>query len=189
MVDLELFFASIESRHCQDSEKKKWIKDAKDNIRNLSDSLRLIDLVTRSWNQFDPGRYEPYVFFVRDYLLRRGDGAANAVAWCDAFFPREIICGLEQAEFGVSDYRYGSDNHIKPVPLGRISEACKIVCPRCRSSAFVMGEHRQSHDTPHGDVWELSLYSLCPYCSLVRKFALTTSGYRLTLFLESPAGQ
>lgn len=165
---------------------KEAVRSLKDQAKRTMTSLELFEELRGSWNQFDPGKTRPYVFFARDYRL---GAAASMIEWCDAFFARELVSDLEDAEKGVSDYRSGPCQKRAPVPLGDFREAKREPCPDCGQPALVIGKYWQSCDSPYGDVWELHLLRLCPHCPSVENLGVRSDGYRFGHLLKRPEGE
>jgi len=185
MVDLKDFFLAAEFSSACPRDLDRWVERAKVRAKRLSEALELIGHLRTSWRwQNDPGKFGPYVFFVRGYFLDPEDRQGQNIGWCDAFFARELVSDLAVAERGVTDWR-DQDKHC-PVPLGDLSEARREPCTECDNDAYVIGTHWQTCDSPYGDTWKLDLQRFCPKCGLLKRIEICFDSYRLTSRIKLP---
>lgn len=161
------------------------MKAERERLAHTEQALKMLEALTASWLQQDPGKHGPYVFFVRDYVADESEGFP-AVEWCDAFFARQFMNDLRHAEEGVGNHYAGPHRDPQPVPLGGSGEILYEPCEKCGRPAAIVGVHNQECDSPDGDVWELELLRLCPHCPRVTQIAYRSSEYRMTGRLKRP---
>jgi len=190
MFDLRSLFGSIGTGEVPRESVTVTVRSMKESAQRTIKALELLEALRTSWNQRDPGKGMPYVFFVRDFSLQWGGGTPS-IAWCDAFFARGFVTDIARAAEGVphyDDHRPARDKRTS-VPLGEFREAKLERCNVCAHASYVVGRHWQSCDSPDGDTWELELLSLCPDCLHVDRIGHRVDGYRMGHLLKRPEGR
>jgi len=162
------------------------VRAMREQAQQTLKALELLEALRTSWNQPDPGKGTPYVFFVRDYTGDWLHGTEMRVTWCDAFFARGFVSDLDRAQEGVRSFPWEGFKKPTAVPLGDFREAKQEPCYVCRKLAYVVGKYWQSCDSPDGDTWSLELLLLCPDCLHVERIGRRSEGYRFGHLLKRP---
>lgn len=151
-------------------------EDARRTAEKYRELDRLLDLLRRSWRHEDPGKYGDHAFFLKG--VEFGPTVASGlhgIAKVEKLWVREMLDDAAAAERG-RPARYGGDP--VAVPLGSFSDIAMRDCGNCRCPAPLVGQYRQTYDSPDGDEWRLDIASLCIGCMTVTPVGVRVSEYR-----------
>ena len=109
-------------------------------------------------------------FFVQDYELLGKDeeGYAN-VAACRKIWPAELLDDPEAVRQSLMSRIFSADK--LRVEVGALADAAENVCPECQETGCVVGCAGRLGPAVEGDVWVMSIGTLCERCAMISPFA------------------
>ena len=133
----------------------------------VKDALRGL---RHSWVDESPGKYQNYWFFVRLFDVSGVNRAGMPiVSHCQACWVREFTADPTAAAKKMSE----SKSALRP-PFTQIEAVQTSYCGICQKDGVLVGCYAQTEDTPEGDLWTLTISTLCLSCPALTDIAERT---------------